>query len=119
MNKRWMISFVVLVVGFNVYASGNSDKHTKALAAQTTATEQAGAPSAVEHGDEATHAEQATTHTAEEAAHTQQQEDHTMPEAVHEAAGHTHGNAMSGDHGVPAAAAAVTNPILRTRQNIG
>lgn len=129
MNKPLVISIVLIVVILNIYASGNSHKQRQALAAKATATEPVGAHSEVGHSDdEAAHtegvgeshdiAQQAAAHTLGEAAHTEQQEDHTLPEAVHEAAGHTHGDQMSGDHGVPAGAAVVVNPIAATDESI-
>lgn len=103
MNKL-AIPFVILLVCamlvLAAYSSIDGDEQTNALAAQATATE----PMAV--------------HAADEVVHAAHQADHTTPEAVHEKAGHTAAEHMTGNHGVPAEAAAVENPIPASNESI-
>lgn len=117
MKKPFIIAVVLVVVVLNVYASGNRHKRTNALAAQATTTEpEVVHQASTEESHDAAH--HVTTQTAGETAHAEQQEDHTLPEVVHEEAGHPSADSMAGDHGVPAKAAAVTNPILASDESI-
>ena len=112
MNKLAIQSVVVLVfiaLALIAYDSSNADNQTNTLVAQATVTESM-----------VVDTEHEGAHKASESAsaHVEQQEDHTLPEAVHADAGHVPAEPMTGDHGVPAEAAAVKNPTAADDESI-
>jgi len=112
MNKLAIQSVVVLVfiaLALIAYNSSNADNQTNTLIAQATVTESM-----------VVDTEHEGAHTASESAsvHVEQQEDHTLPEAVQVEEGHAPAEPMTGDHGVPAEAAAVKNPTAADAESI-
>lgn len=119
-----LILLVFIVLALAAYASGDVEEQPNALAAQATVTE-----SMVEHttGEIAPQTGErelqdtvhpVDAHTEGNTAHAEHQEDHALPETVHEDDGHAVADHPIGEHGVPAAAAAVTNPILASDDSI-
>ena len=112
MNKlaiQFVVVLVFIALTLVVYDNSRSDNQTNTLAVQATVTE----AMVVDTEHEVTHKESESA-----SPHAEQQEDHALPEAVHAHEGDASGEPMTGDHGVPAEAAAVKNPTAADDESI-
>jgi mono/diheme cytochrome c family protein len=112
MNKlaiQFIVVLVFIALTLVVYDNSRADNQTNPLAVQAPATE--AMVVGVEHEGAHKESESASPHA-------EQQEDHALPEAVHAHEGDASGEPMTGDHGVPAAAAAVKNPTFASDESI-
>lgn len=119
MKKPFFMVALLILIGLNAYASGNSHKQKNALTPQTTATMPIVGRtehSTAHQANETT--AQAALHTAGDSIDAEPQEDHTVGETVHQEDGHAATEHMAGDHGVSAEAAAVQNPIPVNSESI-